>query len=223
MGDDNSGHLHGTVMRAPVAGGSATTLAMNTSITLGQIAVDAVSLYAVGWPTPVQSGVWKVPVTGGSPVGIGPDQLFTSIAVDARQIYLAQAVTDLSMSRIVSMPLSGGDPTVLVPSGVGFAPLVIDDTSIYYVTAPSTLMRLAKSGGTATALGSVQLKAMAVDETYVYWLEGDATTDVPNAIKRMPKGGGATTTLSTSYATAIAVDDAYIYWVKSGDVVRLAK
>jgi hypothetical protein len=225
MGDDGSGQSHGAVMRAPIAGGSVATLVTNTAIYRGGLAVDAVSVYSVGWLSTVSqnSGAWKVPIAGGPPVGFGPNQIFTSIAVDARQIFLAQAVTDLSMSRILSVPLSGGDPTVLVPSGVGFTPWVLDDTSIYYVAAPSTLTRLAKNGGTPTALGSVALKAMAVDDTDVYWLEGDVTTGAPNAIKRMPKGGGATTTLSHSYATAIAVDDAYVYWLRSGDVVRLAK
>jgi hypothetical protein len=228
MGDDSSGTPHGGVMRAPITGGSATPLVTGTAIYLGGMAVGASAVYSVAWVSPVSlsAGAWEVPIDGGVLVGVGPEQIFTSVAVDAQHVFLAQAVGDVSQSRIQSLPLSGGDPTVLVPSGVGSMPIVLDETSIYYVSLPSTLTRIAKGGGTPEPIASVSTTVPpAVDDAYVYWVEGNVSNGTADAVKRAPKAttGGGTTTLSDSYATAIAVDDAYVYWLKSGDVVRRAK
>jgi hypothetical protein len=228
MGDDNSGSAHGTVMRAPTTGGSATQLVSGTAIYSGGIAVGATAVYSVAWLSPVSlsAGAWEVPIDGGAAVGVGPEQIFTSVAVDAQHVFLAQAVGDASESRIQSLPLSGGDPTVLVSSGVGAMPIVLDDANIYYLSIPSTLSRIAKGGGTPEAIATAMSTAIpAVDDAYVYWVEGDLASGIADAVKRAPKGtpGAGTTTLSESYATAVAVDDAYVYWLKAGDLVRRAK
>ena len=228
MGDDNSGTPHGTVMRAPTTGGSATALVTGTAIYLGNMAVGATAVYSVAWLSPVSSssGAWEVPIDGGAPVGLGPEQIFTSIAVDAQHVFLATAVGDVSESQIQSVPLSGGDPTVLVPSGVGSMPIVLDEASIYYLSLPSTLTRIAKGGGTPESIADTRTTVPpAVDDAYVYWVEGNVSNGIADAVKRAPKAatGAGTTTLSSSYATAIAVDDAYVYWLKAGNVVRRAK
>ncbi len=228
MGDDNSGTPHGSVMRTPTTGGSATPLVTGTAIYLGGMAVGATAVYSVAWLSPVSlsAGAWEVPIDGGAAVGVAPDQIFTSIAVDGQHVFLAQAVGDASESRIQSIPLSGGDPTVLVPSGIGSMPIVLDEASIYYVSLPSTLTRIAKGGGTPESIASVRTTVPpAVDDAYVYWVEGNVTDGIADAVKRAPKAttGAETTPLSGSYATAIAVDDAYVYWLKAGDVVRQAK
>ena len=182
MGDDDSGGAHGTVMRAPTAGGSARALVTGTAIYLGGLAVGATAVYSVAWLSPVSlsSGAWEVPIDGGAPVGLGPEQNFTSIAVDAQHVFLATAVGDVSESRIQSVPLSGGDPTVLVPSGVGSMPIVLDEGSIYYLSIPSTLTRIAKGGGTPEPIASVSTTVPpAFDDAYVYWVEGTCRTASP--------------------------------------------
>ena len=92
--------------------------------------------------------------------------------------------------------------------------------------APSTLTRIAKGGGTPESIADTRTTVPpAVDDAYVYWVEGNLSNGIATAVKRAPKAttGAGTTTLSDSYATAIAVDDAYVYWLKAGNVVRRAK
>lgn len=63
-------------------------------------------------------------------------------------------------------------------------------------------------------------RAVAVDETHVYWT--DAVT-----LQRAPKDGGAAETLSAGHHElgAVAVDDKYVFWLDqgSGTVMKLKK
>jgi hypothetical protein len=144
--------------------------------------------------------------------------------VDATRIYLSQPASIPANSKLLSMPISGGDLSVLVASDLDFpGVMVIDDTSVYCVVGDSNLTRVPKDGGATTTLAHAEINALAVDQTNVYWAQGDATTGTPGAIKRVPKGGGAVTELSKTYGEAIAIDETYVYWLIGGNVDRLPK
>jgi hypothetical protein len=212
----------GNVMRVPVNGGSPVSIWASGGV-LGALTIDSNDVYwgAYGGA----GGLWKAPIAGGPAVALIPDQLFNFVAVDATHVFAAQPATVPDNSVIVSVPLAGGEPSVLVRS-IGYAMMVADDTSLYYQALPSAIMQIDKAGGPPTTLAVSQFAALAVDATYVYWVTLGYPT---SALMRVSKEGGAPSTLAT-FATggsqavpAIALDDAYIYWLHGSDVMRIGR
>ncbi len=94
---------------------------------------------------------------------------------------------------------------------ISLANVAADYTHAYYVDWLSdTVKRIPLGGGTpstiATASGLVYHRALALDNTYVYF--GDEV-----GVKRVPKEGGTVVTLAPGYDSyELAVDDGYVYW-----------
>jgi hypothetical protein len=92
--------------------------------------------------------------------------------------------------------------TTLVEDGTNALDQIALDDSYVYFHDGNAIYRVAKSGGTKTALASLkapawpELAAFMVDDTYVTWwqvINGATKTDVKHA----PKQGGTTTTIAT--------------------------
>ena len=124
----------GTVLKAPLDGGTAQTLAS------GQfpiaMAVDGTSLY---WTNEWGGGgsVTKVPVSGGTPVTIATGILPSGIAVDSTGVYWG----DTSAGTVNVIPLDGGASTpivrpILSVGGTsncgGPVAVAVDSTSVYW-------------------------------------------------------------------------------------------
>lgn len=211
----------GALMRMPLGGGAATRIASQT-IFWKAMTTDQSFVYWASETT--LHGAYKAPIAGGPPVPIAPDQAFTEIAVDSSRAFLSQPASVPANSRIVSMPLSGGSLKVLVPTDLVFPGVIaVDETSVYYLSRPDKLMRIDKSGGTPKMLATAPLNDMAVDASNIYWVQGDATTDVSDALERVGKDGGTPTRLSDKGGDDIALDDSYVYWISGGDVMRMKK
>jgi hypothetical protein len=113
--------------------------------------------------------------------------------------------------------------------------LAVDANNVYWTTVDPTLasdvMSSAKNGtGLPVVLATGQHIAsrMAIDDTYVYWLdEGLNPPSVPGSIHRVPKAGGPVELLSSCVTRplGIAVDASYVYWTDYalGTVARLVK
>jgi hypothetical protein len=74
--------------------------------------------------------------------------------------------------------------------------------------------------------GNLQVAALAVDDTHVYWLAGVKAGEP--VLFSVPKSGGppaalATLVSATGTGRALAVDDTYVYWAPSGRIERLPK
>lgn len=105
--------------------------------------------------------------------------------------------------------------TLVSDCDISLANVVADYSYAYYADWMSdTVSRIPLGGGTpstiATADGLVYHRALALDETYVFF--GD---DV--GVKRVLLGGGSVTTLAPGYDSyELAVDDNYVYWTEWG-------
>ena len=224
IGDDNSGVAKGGLFRVPAVGGATSQLATGW-IFAGGVTTDASYVYWTGLSNPF--GLHRASLDGGAPQGLGPDQVFYYVAVDGTRIYLSQPATIPANSRLVSMPLAGGDVSVLVPHEVALSGVMtIDESFVYYADASSgqiSLARIPKGGGSATKLVKRAANAIAVDGLDMYWVQGDATAGVSFELDRAPKAGGTPTQLSSVGGDAIALDESYVFWLNGSFLRRRPK
>jgi hypothetical protein len=217
--NDKSNGDHCKVMQAPKNGGPAIMLASDQPTAYWGIAVDATSVYWTVTPsfTYPTGSIMKVPIGGGTPIALATNQYDpTGLAVDATNVYWTTAYYDL-----MKVGINGGVPLRLA-NGVGPAPLVLRDGSIYSFVGDN-VVKAPLNGGDVTTLasspGNIYQEGIAVDETSVYWTENDkiinATTD----------GGNRTTLLSGQpNPWTMAVDATSLYWTdpKAGTVMKLS-
>jgi hypothetical protein len=159
-----------TLMKMPLSGGPAVTLASETLSIMRDIAVNATSVYwASTYNTMQQPGtITKVPLDGGASTtveSLAPWGMPMAVALDATSVYWT-----MDDGRILKAPLAGGAPTTIA-SGVNAWYIVVDETSVYWAdNQDNTVMKVSRDGGTPTALflGDKPWD-IAVDATSVYW------------------------------------------------------
>jgi hypothetical protein len=119
-----------TVMKAPLGGGSPTTLGSAPGSGIG-IAMDATSVY---WIT--SQAVTKVSLTGGTPVTLAAITTFgqgiQGIAVDDANVYWTDGGNPGSVRKV---PIQGGPTTLLATDLQHPAGIAVDATSVYWVNA----------------------------------------------------------------------------------------
>jgi hypothetical protein len=198
-------------MKAPIAGGPATTLATSPAVGL---AVDATSVYWVvpgGGGNPNEGSVNRIPLDGGTPTVLAANQgTEGSIAVDATSVYWA------IQTGIVKQPLAGGTPIAIV---MVEAPTILglDSTSVYFTKYGGGIMKAPIDGGAPVMLaaGVTPGGGMlgAVDSTSVYYVDG-------NDVMKVSIAGGTPTTLAAAQPQieGLALDSTNVYWTDFLDV-----
>jgi hypothetical protein len=232
----------GSVMKVPVCGGEATTLAADRGRPQ-YIAVDATSVYWVDWLSgPAASGpalVMKVPIGGGALVtlaSVPEPSTPCGIAVDGTSVYWATMYSggdlDPPPVALVKVPLGGGAPTTLASeafSGANYTPfqcgVAVDATRVYWTTNQS-ILTVPRDGGAVTTLvsldGFMAPNAIAIDATSLYWTSNAAALPAPNLVMKVSLNGGTPTTLgSTQGSWGIAVDSTSVYWTEATAVMRV--
>ncbi len=194
---------NGDVMKVPIGGGPATTLAV--AKTQGPLSVDATSVY---WAD--SRGLMKVTIAG------GPATTLVQRSGDVGALALGAAnVYYVAGNGIFKVPLEGGAPTLLAMADSPNT-LAVDATNVYWTNfgdsgSNGTVMKIAMAGGPPTTLASGIRSpfGLAVDAIRVYWT-GD------NAVMAVPIAGGAAATLVPQDAAqgpfGIAVDTTSVYW-----------
>jgi hypothetical protein len=249
QGTPANGYQDGTVMKIPIGGGTATTLASSQDAPQS-VAVDSVNVY---WGNTATAGsIMKVPIGGGaSPSALA--SLGTSfpvaIAVSGGNVYFTNG-------SLWEVSTGGGSLTMFAPdASFGVAATT---TEVLWASSQGTVMSEPLSGSgarVALALGQGGPYSIAVSGTNAYFTdssnsellsvplaggaaapttlstdanEAPIATDGTNVyftdgigdVLMVPVGGGASTTLTTGqYPVTFAVDSVNVYWTSQGDNV----
>jgi hypothetical protein len=175
--------VDGTVMKAPLHGGSATTLVAGQNLP-GFGAIDATSVY---WRN-ADGSVMKVPLSGGTPTTLASGQVgLAGPAVDGTSVYWS-TYDSTTGGKVMKMPVDGGTTTVLATWQNGAGALVaIDATAAYYGVAvggvSTEIIRVPIGGGGATHVVTAgYMDALVVGAECLFWVSYGY-----NSIMRAPK------------------------------------
>jgi hypothetical protein len=168
VGPPQSSANNGTVMKAPIGGGGATTLASGQNAPTG-VAVDAANVY---WTNNTESGsVMKVPIVGGTLTALAWNQFLpTDIVVDAKNVYWTNHHPSASVMKV---PIQGGTPTSLSTGGPAARYLAVDATNVYWTDDFPVVLKapLAGTGWTTLLADGGSPKRVAVDAGSIYWAD----------------------------------------------------
>ncbi len=220
----------GEIVKVSIDGGTPIVLASQPNVGVYVHTLAVVDGNAI-WTTPTWGGqnvplhvgsIQSVPVGGGAPVTLVPQDGPEFIAVGAAGIYWGTA------TGVVEVPLTGGAPQTIIATQDNPRMLVVDATNVYWLTASaaSTVMKAPLVGGgapVALATGQTGASYLAVDAVNVYWTTIDSVMAVPIA-------GGTPTALAVGQPTPLGVvsDGTNVYWTNfatynspTGSVMRV--
>jgi hypothetical protein len=185
---------------------------------LNGLTVDGGRGYAVTGSTALVA----LALDGSAPVTLVPQQVpdrvrvwWEGSAVDDSYVYF---YSDLGLERI---PKGGGPTTVLLADAGASAcggsepaadPVVVADDTYVYMAGYQGVRRVAKDGSASLTYPGTETsmcRSIALDDTYVYFGDGNGT-----AIRRVPKGGGAVELVATTDDVGgIVVTATSVYWL----------
>jgi len=197
-----------SVMKAPLTGGTPTTLFSGTYGPLLGLALDATNVY---W-TNSNGTVMSVPLGGGTPVTLASGQAEPeSIALYGANLYWV----DWNSGNLMTLPLGmdAGAPVILAAAGQVYAlaagPTGVYWASGYYGVGMGRVSGLALGGSSVTLLASglTNPSSIAATASSVYFSDQGAIMTVA------PDGGTpATLVADPGEPGAIALDATNLYW-----------
>jgi hypothetical protein len=167
-----------------------------------------------------------------------PNHLEGAIATDGHDVFWTRH------DAIASCPNAGcaGAARRFAPAAVAFGGVLVDGANVYFTEALDVAhpdlsqhhgaIRVCARAGCADtptifARDLVDPRAIAADETTIYWVGGasDGIGATESAVQSCPKSGCASpTTIAPEAASgSIAVDRDYVYWTNKGDNARLLR
>ena len=207
----------GTVMKAPLSGGTPVTLATGQS-NPAPIAVNAGGVY---WSSYGDDRLMLSPAGGGMPIFVLSAPV-DRLTVDRSNVYW----TDNFQGTVMKVAV-GSSSSYTLASGQGSPDgLAVDASNVYWADYDTgTVSKVPIGGGAPVVLvpaqGGVGLRRVAVDAASVYWTDGGV-----RAVLKVPVGGGAPLVLAAGRDDSmfdIAVDATDVYWSEKGGVMRVAR
>jgi len=207
----------GSVLQAPVGGGSVTTLAMGLEDPYG-IAVDSNNVY---FTTYAGGRVKKVPIGGGTVVTLAQNLNNPCyIAVNGSSVYWTN-YGDGTLQSIATSGTTPGTPVTLTTDDANDNAngIATSGSNIFFAASndPGGVYSIAATGSTTpTVLAGKQDNpwGLATDGTNVYWTNNDD----PGNLVSVPIVGGTPTTLASflNDPTAVAADSTGVYTAGAG-------
>jgi hypothetical protein len=159
------GFIAPSVMEASVAGGPSTVLERAAEF-YSEVAIDASNLYITN-PT----GLVSRRLSDGVETTLLEGLFRGALAVDATNVYYLEPVG--FDTHLMALPLAGGAPKELDVAGSGRSRIRLDNDTLYWLSG-GRLRRVSLSTGEATPIPMPlpNVVDFAVDESYVYWLDG---------------------------------------------------
>jgi hypothetical protein len=174
------------VMKVARGGGTATTLASNTTILARSLAVHGADIY---W---LADGVEDVAISGGQPHTLvhSPGSGYYGIAADGANVYWTSGTTP--HGTVMKLAVAGGVPVTLASEQKAPNGIVVDDANVYWTnnSAGGAVMKVAIAGGTPVTLATGQAfpYGITVDAKSVYWTNfGDSNQSNGAVMKATPK------------------------------------
>jgi hypothetical protein len=207
---------NGTVMKAPLAGGTAVELTAGLDTPIG-IAVDATHAYVAA-----QGSVVELPLAGGVATTLASGAFDAwGVAVDATHVYWT---TSTSVARTTKQP--GGSVELIATASIGEGFIAVDGSGVYFTAeGDDAVMKAPLAGGSTVILASDQYdpRGIALDASNVYWTNyaynGWINNDLGSVVS-VPKAGGTPDVIASglSYPTGIAVLGS-VYWAMQNRIM----
>jgi hypothetical protein len=150
-------------------------------------------------------------------------------ADDTHLYYVYNAFTDDGYAY--RQPIGGGAPEQIISLGMVEGAVAVDDTHAYFglhdaSTGGITIIKVAKDNLLLEIVAAIpttegnEINAITLDDSYIYWTEGDALDE--GAVRAVAKTGGAifTATNTAELAWDILIDGEYVYWSELGGRIR---
>jgi hypothetical protein len=230
----------GAIMKAPLGGGTAVTLASSTYPTA--LAVDSTSVYWIDqgtvWNGIGDGSVRKVPLSGGAVTILADTAQPTDLGIDSSNVYWTTSNPDGTFPAVMKVPVDGGSPVPLAAyawaseaSGVGALwGLGVSAEGLFYFLANAyapqalplgDLVRVPLAGGSPTiVLSSVPYAVWPTPDDTVTFLavgEKDLFWASTQGLWSLPLSGGkpvsVTSDPSAQAVSSLAVDSRGIYWL----------
>jgi hypothetical protein len=212
------------IMKAPKTGGAPTQVAASSSVYRLIVKDDSVFWLGHGDDGP---GVFTAPVDGGAAVKLAA-VLGTPGAMALDETHLYWSDFDLAGSRVVKVPIHGGEPAVLysMQATAQFVDLAVGPSGVYWNGAYGEgsnengfadikLLRIPLSGGEPVTLAEeAGIDRLALNSTHLYWTIGFADGS-EGAVRRLALDSGIVTTVASGElgVSELAVDDADVCWL----------
>jgi hypothetical protein len=212
-----------TLQKLALAGGTPTGVIL-TSVPIVALAHDATHLYWMENDQTVGTGLWRVPLAGGTlqPLALSTGSRTGSFALHGSDLYFTVALYP-GGEEVRRIPLAGGTPTAIDTLPAPPLKLLADATHLYLADADS-IYSLPVTGGTPVRLAGVNDPPLdlILDGATLLWSEatGPAHGET-GTIRRVPIGGGPVVTELSAGGDAprsLAVSGGTIYWTEGGPV-----
>jgi uncharacterized protein DUF5050 len=212
----------GSIMSVPKVGGPARSVSLSEFGGVSSVTDDEYIYWAV-FPGRLE----RAPKSGGSNQVLASKdtkvaQEWSQLAVDDAFVYWLNVGSQdqrvkPNPGRIMKVPKSGGDVTVIVERE-GLHDMAVSREHIYW-TADDGVWREPKIGGAAEHFIEAQERwsnALALDDRYVYWTDR-------TAIRRKPISGAPIEVVLSTGAGALRLSGQCIYFTGNNAISRVAK
>lgn len=179
-------HYLDGVYALPLAGGTPAIVVPAAELVAwaGSVDADETGIY---WSE--ASSIWKVPLEAPGALPALVSQGAGEFVVGNGFLYFLESPASATFPALRRISVSGGDAQLLayLPWGIG-RPLAVDARHVYLATG-NLVLRVPVEGGAATtlaysdAVNAPDRGAFALDDTHVYWVVRDGSSDLRSVVR----------------------------------------